>query len=179
MRAAEVTAAFPQSLQDLDAWHVFADQLIERGDKLGAYLAAELSLGPHSSREQLVAFQKRAQRVCTVPDTLSATWMLGHVRGVSIAIGVGARAVTDLRSILEVPTSRNLEELSLGGRLYGQGTRWAAALRELPPSCRRCELRASHLNADDAQRLLDLFFQPARQASADPYARDEPRAVHQ
>ncbi|MDP2273661.1 MAG: hypothetical protein Q8N23_23100 [Archangium sp.] len=156
MKAAEVTPGFPRSLQDLDAWHVFADQLIERGDKLGAYIAAELSLGPHSSREQSVAFQKRAQRVCSVPGTLSATWMLGHVRGLTL-IGQEGRALTDLRSVLEVPTSQNLEQLSVGGRSYIQGRRWAAALRQLPPSCRRCEILTSYMNADVAQRLLELL----------------------
>lgn len=157
-----MTPPFPTSLEELEPWQVFADQLIEQGDRLGPYLAYELSLGAQPTKEQLVAFQKRAQRVCRVPKPFTATWMLGHVRSLFLTRDsskalplLDGDSLPVLRDLFGTPPLANLEQLSFSARGDSIGRRWREAMLRLPKSCRRFELHASRFSADDAARVLD------------------------
>ncbi|MDP1829770.1 MAG: hypothetical protein Q8L48_41270 [Archangium sp.] len=163
MKAADpMLPPFPRTLADLDSWRVFADQLIERGDRLGPYLAWELSLGAEPSREQLHTFHKNALRLCRVPRLFSATWLLGQVRRLTVASNTSVPAAvidgSDLPTLRELFSTRalqNLEELTVAARGDSIGRRWHEAMARLPKSCRRFELHANRFSAEDAARVLD------------------------
>ena len=48
---------FPSSLDELEPWQVYADQLLERSERLGSYLAYELSLGDEPTVAEVKVLQ--------------------------------------------------------------------------------------------------------------------------
>lgn len=150
MKGAELKSPpLPTTLQELGAWQVFADQLTEAGNRLGPYLAYDLSLGQEPTREQLTVFHKMSTRICKVPRQFYAAWMLGQVRallftrdassGVDLLDG---DALLTLRDLLPTPPLRHLERLVLAAGEYSMRRRWKAAMPYLPPSCRTLELHS-------------------------------------
>jgi hypothetical protein len=157
-----VTPPFPTSVEQLAPWQVFADQLIERGDRLGPYLSYELSLGAQPTLEQRIGFGKRALRVCRVPRPFSATWMLGHVKALFLTPDrsramplLDGGSLPALRDLFDTPALVNLEQLSFSAQGDSIGRRWREAMLRLPKSCRCFELYASRFTADDAARVID------------------------
>lgn len=153
---------FPRTLSGLDSWRVFADQLSEQGDRLGPYLAYELSLGAEPTKAQLLTFHKNALRVCRVPRLFSATWLLGQVRRLTVASNTSQpAAVIDggdlptLRDLFSTPGLQNLEEVVVAARGDSIGRRWHEAMARLPKSCLRFELHANRFSTEDAARVLD------------------------
>jgi hypothetical protein len=163
MKAAEPSApSLPVSREDLDAWQVYADQLTERGDRLGPYLAYELSLGAEPSEEQLTVFHKKALRICRVPRQFAATWVLGQVRGLTITRDrskpvpwVSGDDLLTLRELLCTPQVRQLERLIVAAGGHSIRRRWESAMRQLPLLCRCFELHARSMDFDDAQAWLE------------------------
>ena len=162
MKGAEVsTPPLPTSLRELGAWQVFADQLTEKGNRLGPYLAYELALGSKPTKEQLAVFHKMAQRICKVPKQFSATWMLGQVRVLTVTRDatrtlslIDGDALLTLRDLLPTPPLRHLERLVLGASRYSMRRRWEAAMKYLPPSCRTMELHTWFHESADSPALL-------------------------
>ena len=162
MKGAElVTPPLPTTLQELGAWQVFADQLTEKGNRLGPYLAYELSLGSKPAKEQLTAFHKMALRICKVPKQLSAAWMLGQARVLTVTRDasrtvplIDGDALLTLRDLLPTPPLRHLERLVVGASRYSMRRRWEAAMKYLPPSCRTLELHTWFHVSDDTPALI-------------------------
>ena len=121
-----MTPPLPRALSELGAWGVFADLLIERGDRLGNHLALELALPAVSNDEQLASFQKSAAKVCRTPAPFSASWMLGHVHTLSLTPDLSKSmpplegdVLPVLGELLRMPVLSGLEQLSFSGK-----TRW-------------------------------------------------------
>jgi hypothetical protein len=73
---------FPRTQADFEEWQVFADELIERGDRrLGELLAHGLALVPNT--DTLAMFQTLARKVCQEYRWFDVGWCLGRVRSSS------------------------------------------------------------------------------------------------
>ncbi len=157
-----MTLPLPRSAAELDAWGVFADLLIERGDRLGNHLALELALPAVPVAEQLASFQKSAAKVCRTPPLFCASWVLGHVHSLSLTPDLSkpmpqleGDALPALGELLRLPALAVLEQLTFSASRTSIGRRWQDALAALPPSCRRFELQANRFTARDAAKMLE------------------------
>ena len=160
---------FPSSLDELGPWQVYADQLLERGERLGSYLAYELSLGDQPTEAELTSFHKQGLRACRVPRTFEAAWTLGHVRSLSIpgrdrgrtvmmrhrgSAVLDGSALPVLRDLFRTPALSQLEQLTVIVRGESIGRRWHEAMKQLPATCQRFMVHASGFKGDDAKRVL-------------------------
>jgi hypothetical protein len=160
---------FPTSLAELAPWRVYADQLLERGERLGTYLAYELSLGDEPTEAELTSFHKQGLRACRVPRSFEAAWTLGHARTLTIpprdrgrtmmmrhrgSPVLDGEALPLLRDSFRTPALALLEQLTVTVRGESIGRRWHEAMKFLPASCRRFMVHASAFKEDDPKRVL-------------------------
>jgi hypothetical protein len=130
---------WPARESDLDAWHVYADWMNERGDLRGPIVALELSLPARPSAAARDEFRRRAQRLKRIHRTLRGAvelaWSLGHVRELAIRDGTVADGV---RAALADPSMALVEEVSFtDGTIDFADERHRALFHALPSSCVR------------------------------------------
>jgi len=173
-----VTPPFPTTLAELAPWRVYADQLLERGERLGSYLSAELSLGDAPSEDQLTSLHKQALRVCRVPKLFEATWLLGHVRTLTVIAPPQLReddALRGLRDFFQTPKPLRLEELTISVSFFSIGSRWTDAMSLLPATCKTLRVDAAGLTSWVVSKLLEGIppgvetLRLARNVSAEPW----------
>lgn len=136
---------FPRTSADLPAWHVYADLLLSRGERLGELLAIDLALPRTPPRGQLESFHGLARRVCHGSRWLEVGWCLGHARMLSVRrefaqhaidwIPDGALAVT--RDFLRSPQGRTIERFHtfLPHATLRSDPWWPRVMAALPPTC--------------------------------------------
>lgn len=163
MKGAELSPPpLPTTVHELAAWQVFADQLTEQGNRLGPYLAYELSLGKKPTKEQLAAFHKLALRTCKVPRQFHAAWMLGQVRVLTVTRDpsrtlqtIDGDTLLTLRDLFPTPQLRQLERLVLAAGQFSIRRRWKVAMRSLPKTCRTLQLHAWVQNTGDVPAMIE------------------------
>lgn len=182
-----MTPPFPTTLAELAPWRVYADQLLERGERLGSYLSSELSLGDAPSKDQLTSLHKQALRVCRVAKTFEATWLLGHVRTLTVIARpqglllsrappeVSDDALLGLRDLFRKASAGHLQELTVTVSNGSIGSTWNGAMSHLPSTCATLRMDAVRLTSFGAAKVLEGIppwvetLRLARNVSAEPW----------
>jgi hypothetical protein len=153
--------AYPRSEADLEAWHVYADWLLEARDPRGPLIALDLSLPSQPSsvaRDRLRRAAQRLKRVHReIRNDADLAWCLGHVRTMRVRLDADPAAVA--RALAD-PTMQLLEEILLDipveQLISDESNEWRALLGALPASCRTVGVDVSE-SRSDAARLLDAL----------------------
>ncbi|MBL8950348.1 MAG: hypothetical protein JNK82_06205 [Myxococcaceae bacterium] len=139
-------AHLPRTEDDLAVWRVYADALLERGDRLGELLAFELALPPEPDELAIQRLWALARKRCKVSGALSAGWSLGHARVLRVDaqvrekvrpgdLGTRHEPLADLAAFFKRPTAAYVERVDV--RLEAPDARtFAAAMKGAPPTCR-------------------------------------------
>lgn len=167
------TPALPRTLGELDAWRVYADALLERGDRLGRLLSVDLNLSAAPSVEQLRAFQHLAVRRCRNRTFAGAEWILGFARTIFVRPDLRVRKLSRSRPlswavsealaaaaelVLTEPYQR-VEALSLGLGRASLGRMYDRLMSRLPPSCTRLELETAPVAPEELRAVAPALPQ--------------------
>lgn len=177
----------PKSLRDLNAWRVFADALLEREDRLGHLINADLGLPERPSRAQLESFQPLAARRCWRSRSLTGVeWILGMARTLIVRPYppntiifsrrrgppcVREEALREAAELVLQPAFSRLEAIRLGLGPPSLGRSFDRLMHRLPPSCIRLELETDGFDAEALREVataLPTRFSELRIGVVDP-----------
>jgi len=149
--------SLPRSIDELAQWRVFADALLERGDRLGELIAVDLALGRAPSSEDLRRFWSLTRRRCRPFRFFDVAWCLGFARSIHVKVlhppGLvlrrrnwdvpSAEQLRDLRQFLSTPRASFVEELRVPADLQTiQSPEMQQVFANLPLSCTTLRLDA-------------------------------------
>jgi len=146
----------PRSRDELGAWGVYSDWLLEHrpDDWRTAIIALELATPADANREALRRFQRVARRLHFAHGIARGVatfgWCLTHIRTLRVRPNVSSwlvpRAVDAVEELLRDPVCARLEEFLLDANV--NEPLWGRLLPAVPGSCTRVVLRAADLRLD-------------------------------
>jgi uncharacterized protein (TIGR02996 family) len=148
---------------DSEAWRVYADWLLDRGDRRGELIGLELL--PESSPElrdkiaMLVGKYRRTWEPPALPVKADYEWRYGFVTAVTITDIAQPRQVRSLERLLSDPQARLLSRMELSFRGRTSGTKLFKPLAELDLGKLRW-FRTYHLDSGD-KLVRALVQQPS------------------
>lgn len=155
----------PSGFSDLEHWSVYADYLIDEGDRRGELIAMELSLPSTASRLELAKFKQLHERTLRRRETFHIGHALAHAREVALPesyVRMGGRVPPSTSALASLTDLLASDAFALVERLQvvyapSSDSHWERLFAAVPATVEVLSLDLlGHMDNADVHRVRDL-----------------------